>query len=67
MKQTLILLTLALVMQSVTGCATAITSYNVSYGDETCPLKVVADTSVGVSVRINDHANQCEQPKENGD
>ncbi|TNZ86919.1 hypothetical protein CGK40_24120 [Vibrio parahaemolyticus] len=67
MKNALILLTLALAMLNLTGCATAITSYNVSYGDESCPLKVNADTSVGVSVRINDNATQCKQPKDNGD
>ncbi|EKQ5899498.1 hypothetical protein JHT19_10670 [Vibrio parahaemolyticus] len=67
MKKALILFTLALAMLNLTGCATAITSYNVSYGDDTCPLKVEADTSVGVSVRINDNTTHCEQPKDNGD
>ncbi|MBD6983487.1 hypothetical protein V8T50_03485 [Vibrio parahaemolyticus] len=67
MKNALILFTLALAMLNLTGCATAITSYNVSYGDDSCPLKVDADTSVGVSVRINDNVTQCKQPKDNGD
>lgn len=39
MKNALILFTLALAMLNLAGCATAITSYNVSYGDDSCPLK----------------------------
>ncbi|MCE7729638.1 hypothetical protein [Vibrio campbellii] len=63
----LILFTIALAMLNTTGCATAITSYHVSYGEEACPLKVKADTSMGVSVRINDNDNPCDPPKENGE
>ena len=63
----LILFTVALAMLNTTGCATAITSYQVSYGEDACPLKVTADTAMGASVRINDIGTPCDPPKENGE
>ncbi len=43
-----------------TGCATAITSYRISNGEMECPPQVIADTSIGVSVHVNDNST-CEQ------
>lgn len=61
MKNALILLTLALAMLNLTGCETAITSTSVTYNDAPCPLKVEVNALAGVSVRINDNANSCNQ------
>ncbi|MBE3834303.1 hypothetical protein CGG82_16805 [Vibrio parahaemolyticus] len=46
-----------------TGCATAITSYRISNGKMECPPQVIADTSIGVSVHVNDDTT-CEQQQE---
>ncbi|MEF1158876.1 hypothetical protein QTO08_00515 [Vibrio parahaemolyticus] len=48
---------------TMTGCATAITSYRISNGQMECPPQVIADTSIGVSVHVNDDAT-CEQSQE---
>lgn len=59
MKTKAMILAVAAMAMFMTGCATAVTSYNVTYGQEKCPLKVMADTSVGVSVHINDNSEDC--------
>ncbi|EOW2077603.1 hypothetical protein ACNZ70_001928 [Vibrio mimicus] len=48
---------------TATGCATAITSYRISNGMMECPPQVIADTSIGVSVHVNDDAT-CKQSQE---
>ena len=63
MKKAAVILKATVLALLMTGCATAVTSYNVTYGNEECPIKVKAETSVGVSVQINDNLN-CEPDKE---
>lgn len=65
MKKQLLLIAMFIIAAcSMTGCATAITSYHITNGQIECPPRVIADTSTGVSVHVNENIT-CEQDNDN--